>query len=322
MSKLLSICVPTYNRASYLEKGLLAIFRAIQGYENEIEVRVSDNNSQDNTQEVLEKFKKEFPHLIYSKNSQNIGAERNNAKLVAESQGEFIWIVGDDDIVLPNSGKFILERLKMGYNSAIINFINIFPPFDLKGSSIFQFNDLHIQSAHECMEKFKFDLSFISSLILPQKWWKTYYANFIDTGFAHLGVLFSGLMEKCNLAFIKEPVMLHVLGTPSDFGNFSLEYYLIEGVGTLLRAFRSMEYPHQSVSKLANHALYWVIHRFDRLSRWQKLKKIPFARIIQNYGAYSNCWWLVFIEPFLPIAFSQFIRKCRKHLLSVLSFTS
>lgn len=48
---LLSICIPTYNRASYLEGAILNIITD-NAFGDEVEIIISDNASTDNTEEI------------------------------------------------------------------------------------------------------------------------------------------------------------------------------------------------------------------------------------------------------------------------------
>jgi glycosyltransferase involved in cell wall biosynthesis len=58
---LLSICIPTFNRAYILEKTLHSIVsQKIFQDTNEIEVIVSDNCSSDNTFEIVNKYIKKY----------------------------------------------------------------------------------------------------------------------------------------------------------------------------------------------------------------------------------------------------------------------
>ncbi len=50
MHKLLTIAIPTYNRAELLDKQLAWLAQAIQGFESDCEIFVSDNCSTDHTQ--------------------------------------------------------------------------------------------------------------------------------------------------------------------------------------------------------------------------------------------------------------------------------
>jgi len=53
---LLSICIPTYNRAEYLAKSLDTLVCLPEFNSSEVEVVISDNASTDNTQEVAKKY--------------------------------------------------------------------------------------------------------------------------------------------------------------------------------------------------------------------------------------------------------------------------
>jgi glycosyltransferase involved in cell wall biosynthesis len=91
---LLTIGIPTFNRARQLEKLLARIVPACESLD--IEVLVSDNCSPDDTPAVLEKFKG-FKCLRYIRNTGNIGFDRNILNLIAEASGQFLWWLGDDD---------------------------------------------------------------------------------------------------------------------------------------------------------------------------------------------------------------------------------
>ncbi|WP_066022705.1 MULTISPECIES: glycosyltransferase [Clostridium] len=93
---ILSICIPTYNRSQYLDKCLKSIFDDI-GNDTNIEVVVSDNNSEDNTKEIVDKYMKLYSNLKYFKNEQNIGADKNVLTVLKEGTGRFITVHGDDD---------------------------------------------------------------------------------------------------------------------------------------------------------------------------------------------------------------------------------
>ncbi len=93
----LSICIPTYNRASYLKETLQNIFALKEVSSEQVEVVVCDNNSPDNTQEVLADFAAKHQNLRYFKNPQNIGFDGNMLRVVSEAKGKYCFILGDDD---------------------------------------------------------------------------------------------------------------------------------------------------------------------------------------------------------------------------------
>lgn len=105
---LLSICIPTYNRAGELGNLLNSI--AAQTHPLSIEVRVRDNASQDGTREVFERFAAGRANWHYERNERNLGGRANIGLCAENAIGRFIHIVGDDDHFAPD-GFFLLDRL-------------------------------------------------------------------------------------------------------------------------------------------------------------------------------------------------------------------
>ena len=111
--KLLSICIPTYNRADRLKQLLDNIIPQILEYEEEVEVCISNNGSTDNTREIVKKFKEKHPGLIkYNENEINLGFDRNVLKVVNMPKGEFVWTFADDDLIVKNGFKEVIGFIK------------------------------------------------------------------------------------------------------------------------------------------------------------------------------------------------------------------
>ncbi len=94
---LVSICVPTWNSASYLRESLDSILA--QDYPN-FEVIVSDNASDDDTQAILKEYE-QAGHIRLNLNQKNIGAGANFNLLVGLAKGEYVAIYHSDDIYDP-----------------------------------------------------------------------------------------------------------------------------------------------------------------------------------------------------------------------------
>src|SRR5262245_28173895 len=99
--QLVTIAIPTFNRASWLADCVLAALS--QTYQR-FEVLVSDNASTDETVEVLRQFSD--PHLRVVRQKSNIGLLPNWNACLAEAKGEYIVFVSDDDRIAP----WMLER--------------------------------------------------------------------------------------------------------------------------------------------------------------------------------------------------------------------
>jgi glycosyltransferase involved in cell wall biosynthesis len=105
-SLLLSICIPTFNRSKYLDNCLNSILNNNFNSNNIYEICISDNNSTDNTLQIIEKYRNSLP-IVYSRNEYNIGMASNFLKVVSMARGIYVWMLGDDDLLFNNS----IERL-------------------------------------------------------------------------------------------------------------------------------------------------------------------------------------------------------------------
>lgn len=109
MSVKLSICVPTYNRSATLELLLDSILYQIKGYEDEVEICISDNASPDNTKEVVDKYldKMQVKYMLHEKPIHPI--LNWNYAIKHMPVGEYVLMVGDDDIFINNSISRMME---------------------------------------------------------------------------------------------------------------------------------------------------------------------------------------------------------------------
>lgn len=98
----ISICIPTFNRASRLVNCLQSIKLNRATEDVDYEVCISDNGSSDNTLEIVRAAEK-YLNIKYFRHAENVGRVRNYLKVVDMAQGDFIWLLGDDDLLLPDA---------------------------------------------------------------------------------------------------------------------------------------------------------------------------------------------------------------------------
>lgn len=93
---MISIIIPTYNRAELLENSVLSAIR--QTYK-ETEILIVDDGSTDNTQDVVKKIQTKFPQktIRYIKQEQNQGPAVARNTGITESLGEYIAFLDSDD---------------------------------------------------------------------------------------------------------------------------------------------------------------------------------------------------------------------------------
>jgi len=96
---LLSICIPTYNRARYLKECMNSIVCqfADEDIYRQVEIVISDNASEDNTSELVKEYQEKYHNIKYFKNKENLGYDRNVIAVMLASEGAFVWTLSDDE---------------------------------------------------------------------------------------------------------------------------------------------------------------------------------------------------------------------------------
>jgi glycosyltransferase involved in cell wall biosynthesis len=102
MSYQLCICIPTYNRAKHLRNCLASIQSIPEVDRRGVQICISDNHSIDNTPEIIETFR-DVLSIKYHRNDSNLGIPLNFLQVVSMSEAEYSWLLGDDDLLLPNT---------------------------------------------------------------------------------------------------------------------------------------------------------------------------------------------------------------------------
>jgi len=120
----LSICIPTFNRANHLRNCLQSIMSNHSDFESQLEVCISDNGSTDGTFEVVSLAQKKIP-IKYHRSSKNLGIPLNFLKVIEMASGEFVWLIGDDDLLLPHTLDKVLELIN-GFSAVDFFYINSF----------------------------------------------------------------------------------------------------------------------------------------------------------------------------------------------------
>lgn len=110
---LLSICIPTWNRAKFLKISLDRIKKQIKDIDRSLlELYVSDNCSTDETEEIVKNYIVDGMPINYNRNQENLGMDGNFLKCIQSATGKYILLLGDDDILLPDSIEYLLAVLK------------------------------------------------------------------------------------------------------------------------------------------------------------------------------------------------------------------
>jgi len=111
---LLTIAIPTWQRASFLARNLAQLARELAGTTDPVEVLVSDNASSDATPEVVQQAMQAGLPIRYIRNAMNIGSDANIAQCFNLAQGKFVLLLSDDDLFVDGALSWLLQRLEQG----------------------------------------------------------------------------------------------------------------------------------------------------------------------------------------------------------------
>ena len=106
-SPLVSICIPTFNRSSYVVR---AVQSALSQTFSDIEVIVSDNCSPDDTWERLQSFNDLRLRLI--RQVENIGMIPNLNVCLNQARGDLFLLLSDDDALEPSAIEQLSEPFR------------------------------------------------------------------------------------------------------------------------------------------------------------------------------------------------------------------
>lgn len=112
MNELVSIVMPSYNTAKFIQETLQSVLD--QTYEN-WELLLVDDCSSDNTDEVVKSYLSDS-RIRYIKNEQNSGAAVSRNRALREAKGKWIAFLDSDDLWTPDKlEKQIAFMKKNGY---------------------------------------------------------------------------------------------------------------------------------------------------------------------------------------------------------------
>jgi len=89
---LLSVCIPTYNRASILRN---TVFNLLKFKQSKFEIVISDNGSTDDTYEVIRRFNDN--RIKYYSNNENKGGTFNIIRVLELAIGKYVVLLSDED---------------------------------------------------------------------------------------------------------------------------------------------------------------------------------------------------------------------------------
>ncbi len=174
----LSIVIPTYNRASFLDYSLETHIPLAK--EHNIPIYVSDNASPDNTNEIVKKWMERYEFLYYYRNQNNLGGDLNIELVLNKPNTDYIWLLGDTSKINKETLVGVLGQSKKHYDLILLN----------DQGRVADVETQLITNKEYLLSYVGWNMSQMSSLIYSKKviknanYTRFYGTNFIQTGIA------------------------------------------------------------------------------------------------------------------------------------------
>jgi abequosyltransferase len=160
----LTIGIATYNGQVFLSAVLDTLIGLVT--DKNVEIIVSDNASVDGTASIAKDFQSRYPETIrYVRNEKNIGFDANVDNVVRQAKAPFVWLMADDDFLLPGSVDRVLDVIRNNPELSLI-FVNFSNRIKLGLSE-----DALCLDGNEFFSKNRFKNGLISSNIVNRQLW-------------------------------------------------------------------------------------------------------------------------------------------------------
>lgn len=194
--RILTICIPTYNRKERLLKQLDSLYAQTEVYQTEIQI-IDNHSDYDVETAIVEHFGKErLSNLNVQVNPVNLGLEPNICMPFLLTKTKWMWTLGDDDETTPDSISTVLNSIRKNEDTAFFIFsISNFPCHkDVRYSSLEPFIDYWYKE-----HRYNGDLVFLSNKVYNMEYVKPYIGSAIKNCLncvGHIVPLFQCLNDK------------------------------------------------------------------------------------------------------------------------------
>ena len=229
---ILSVLITTYNRVKFLETIVsLIISKIIRGsLSDKIEMIIGNDASPDDgaTERYITKLHAQYPFVRAITHPQNLGYPGNIKKLTEMARGEYIWSIGEDDLITDGVLEKVLRIIDTNDpNYVLINTKNILSLDDrnldykiIGGARLDIKEDVFVKSFEAEKDKLSkiknwlYLTNLCSSIIYRKKLFLDWigeaekYAH-KDNLYAWQAAVIMGMSKSGRLYIIAEPLVLH-----------------------------------------------------------------------------------------------------------------
>lgn len=296
----LTIAIPTYNRLQELSESLDRVIKYSEG--KNIEILVSDNASTDGTKEYMLMLQKNNPMIKYYRNPKNLGFDGNFLNCLEKANGEYIWLLGDDDFMLDGAVDSIFLAMSKNPVCIHLNSSGIAQKHPIKfGKPRFKYEGIkEYQDKNKFFKEMGIYCTFLSTLVYRTEFVKNIEnkEQYFNTNLLQSHIFFE-IMKNRGIYILNTKNCLAATGNKKI--NYDLPKTWIKGYSDLLlntavKCGFNEKVVNEELQKDLDTTIYRFVITFRRTCNddtwdwgciWQYIERYP--RLINKYKTAVNC---------------------------------
>jgi len=313
---ILTIAIPTFNRVDCLRLLLRSLELDPEFANGLAEVRIFDNASEDGTEDFCRSWVDRYKCTEYIRNSSNVGAINNVRKCFDSCRTEYLWIIGDDDVIRIGALTAILHILRT-HSPELFYFRN--GGFDLRpeAEEIYltePVRSLIVDSRRLC-RLVNVHFTFLSTIIVKRSGNMRAFASGVagfcqKTQFPQLSWVLPGLVGNRNHVYVRQSL---ILARGASSGGYDLLHTFSTDLAGIVRSIL----PEDLADTLLRNAIPNFLVRLVGLARQGRIGRFDpaedgraaFEEAYGKYLAHRVLTRSAFVLP-LPVssAFGKAVR--------------
>lgn len=208
----LSVCIATLNRAAFIGATLDSI---ISQATEAVEIVIVDGASTDNTEQVVREHQQRFSRLRYVRLEAKGGVDQDYCRAVELAQGEYCWLMSDDDLLKPGALPVVLAATRRSYGLIIVNaevrnadLSKLLAPRRLPFNSDRVYQPTQADRYRLLAETGDY-LSFIGGVVIKRQLWEAREKQrYFGSEFIHVGIIFQSPLPEAVLVLAEPWVVI------------------------------------------------------------------------------------------------------------------
>ncbi|BCM25282.1 glycosyltransferase family 2 protein [Methyloradius palustris] len=318
----MTIAIPTYNRCELLTFCLERIknefFRLTEHEQGLVTIFISDNASTDNTSEVILKYKSIFLGRLESiKNANNMGMDFNFIQCYESAKSPYVWIFGDDDVLLPYGLNKVLNAISsQDVDLLYVNNYWFINDYEEKVFGNKKHGEIRYKTSFEFTKQTNVMLTYLSGLIVRSGIGREYRNELMGTKLVQLSWVLPQLIHGKIFIFLQDWI---VAAKGGNTEGYSLIKVFGENLQTISR--RILFDKPKEAQSIVNGTIVNFFPGFVLEIRMKSSKFIESNIGLSLSKIFDSNWrYYIFLFPllklplFLAFRYNQFLNILRRVL--------